>query len=43
MLNCKLALMPIDTKAKLSATGVAVSDPGKCRSIIGALQYLTIT
>ena len=44
MTNCKLALTPIDTKAKLpSTTGTAVRDPGEYRSIAGALQYLTIT
>ena len=43
MLNCKPALTPMDTKAKLPATGAAVSDPGEYRSIAGALQYLTIT
>ena len=44
MTNCKPALTPIDTKAKLPATtGAAVRDPGEYRSIAGALQYLTIT
>jgi hypothetical protein len=34
MTNCKLTLMPIDTKAKLPATiGAAVHDPGEYRSI----------
>nr|XP_020181823.1 uncharacterized mitochondrial protein AtMg00810-like [Aegilops tauschii subsp. strangulata] len=44
MLNCKPAATPIDTKAKLSATdGSPASDAAFYRSIIGALQYLTLT
>ncbi|XP_066373119.1 uncharacterized mitochondrial protein AtMg00810-like [Miscanthus floridulus] len=44
MTNCKPALTPMNTKAKLPATtGVAVCDPSEYRSIAGALQYLTIT
>ncbi|XP_051205815.1 uncharacterized mitochondrial protein AtMg00810-like [Lolium perenne] len=44
MLNCKPAATPVDTKAKLSATdGISASDASSYRSIIGALQYLTMT
>ncbi|KAK1662810.1 hypothetical protein QYE76_050969 [Lolium multiflorum] len=44
MLNCKPAATPIDTKAKVSATdGTPASDESSYRSIIGALQYLTLT
>ena len=38
MLKCKAAAMPVDTKAKLSATdGSPTSDAAFYRSIIGAL------
>ena len=36
--------MPIDSKSKLSTTdGPPVVDPSEYRSIVGALQYLTLT
>nr|XP_020164044.1 uncharacterized mitochondrial protein AtMg00810-like [Aegilops tauschii subsp. strangulata] len=44
MLNCKPAAMHVDTKAKLSATdGSPASDAAFYRSIVGALQHLTLT
>jgi len=44
MSNCSSCLTPVDTKAKLSATGDApFNDPTKYRSLAGALQYLTFT
>nr|XP_020155223.1 uncharacterized mitochondrial protein AtMg00810-like [Aegilops tauschii subsp. strangulata] len=44
MLNCKLAPTPVDTKAKVSAVeGSLASDAPFYRSIVGALQYLTLT
>jgi hypothetical protein len=43
MLNCKPCSTPVDTHAKLSASGVAIADPTSYRSIAGALQYLTFT
>jgi hypothetical protein len=44
MLNCNPAPTPIDTRAKLSATdGSPAPDASLYRSIIGALQYLTLT
>nr|XP_020194543.1 uncharacterized mitochondrial protein AtMg00810-like [Aegilops tauschii subsp. strangulata] len=44
MLNCKPAATPVDTKAKLSATdGSPASDATFYRSIVGALQHLTLT
>nr|XP_051202412.1 uncharacterized mitochondrial protein AtMg00810-like [Lolium perenne] len=44
MLNCKPAATPVDTKSKLSATdGSLATDASLYRSIIGALQYLTLT
>jgi hypothetical protein len=44
MLNCKPAATPVDTKAKLSATdGSPAPDASFFRSIVGALQYLTLT
>ncbi|XP_071683221.1 uncharacterized mitochondrial protein AtMg00810-like [Lolium perenne] len=44
MLNCNPAPTPVDTKAKLSASdGSLASDAPFYRSIIGALQYLTLT
>ncbi|XP_051229214.1 uncharacterized mitochondrial protein AtMg00810-like [Lolium perenne] len=44
MLNCNPVPTPVDTKAKLSASdGSLASDAPFYRSIIGALQYLTLT
>lgn len=44
MLNCKPAPMPIDTKPKVAASsGTPASDASFYRSIVGALQYLTLT
>ncbi|KAK1677251.1 hypothetical protein QYE76_038099 [Lolium multiflorum] len=44
MLNCNPAPTPVDTKAKLSASdGSMASDAPFYRSIVGALQYLTLT
>ena len=44
MLNCKPAPTPIDTKAKVSALeGTPAPDAAFYRSIVGALQYLTLT
>jgi hypothetical protein len=44
MLNCHPAVTLVDTKAKLSATdGSPTSDVSLYRSIVGALQYLTLT
>ncbi|KAK1670651.1 hypothetical protein QYE76_058810 [Lolium multiflorum] len=44
MLNCKSAATPVDTKSKLSATdGSLATDASSYRSIVGALQYLTLT
>ncbi|KAK1692653.1 hypothetical protein QYE76_009350 [Lolium multiflorum] len=44
MLNCKPVATPVDTKSKLSATdGSLATDASFYRSIVGALQYLTLT
>ncbi|XP_044378311.1 uncharacterized mitochondrial protein AtMg00810 [Triticum aestivum] len=44
MLNFKPAPTPVDTKAKVSALeGSLASDAAFYRSIVGALQYLTLT
>lgn len=42
MVDCNLCRTPIESKGKLSAaSGPPVSDPTLCRSLAGALQYLT--
>jgi hypothetical protein len=44
MAECHATTTPVDTRAKLSATaGALVGDPSDYRSIVGALQYLTLT
>jgi hypothetical protein len=44
MLNCTPVSTPVDTKAKLSATdGSLAPDASLYRSIVGVLQYLTLT
>uniref|UniRef100_A0ACD5ZU54 Uncharacterized protein n=1 Tax=Avena sativa TaxID=4498 RepID=A0ACD5ZU54_AVESA len=44
MVDCKSATTPIDTSPKLSAdAGSPVADASDYRSIVGALQYLTMT
>uniref|UniRef100_N1R3B6 Coatomer subunit beta'-2 n=1 Tax=Aegilops tauschii TaxID=37682 RepID=N1R3B6_AEGTA len=44
LLNCKPVPTPIDTKAKVSALdGSSAQDAAFYRSIVGALQYLTLT
>jgi hypothetical protein len=44
MAECHATTTPVDTHAKLSATvGASVSDPSDYHSIVGALQYLTLT
>jgi histone deacetylase 1/2 len=46
MLNCKLANTPMSTSDKLSAyecTPLGAKDSTRFRSIVGALQYLTLT
>lgn len=43
MANCKSTITPVDTKPKLSTSdGQLVSDASHYRSIVGALQYLTL-
>lgn len=44
MLQCKPASTPVDTHGKLSsADGAPLEDPSAYRSMVGALQYLTMT
>ncbi|WVZ51462.1 LOW QUALITY PROTEIN: hypothetical protein U9M48_002608, partial [Paspalum notatum var. saurae] len=44
MAECHSTATPVDTRAKLSATdGSPVADPSEYRSLLGALQYLTLT
>nr|XP_040258860.1 uncharacterized mitochondrial protein AtMg00810-like [Aegilops tauschii subsp. strangulata] len=44
MSNCKPVSTPVDTRHKLSRdAGAPVSDPSEYRSLVGALQYLTMT
>jgi hypothetical protein len=43
MSKCKAASTPIDANGKLLYDGPAIDDATSCRSIAGALQYLTIT
>ncbi|XP_062197348.1 uncharacterized mitochondrial protein AtMg00810-like [Phragmites australis] len=43
MQYCKPISIPVDTKPKLAAdNGVSVTDPSEYRSIMGALQYVTM-
>ncbi|XP_073357810.1 uncharacterized protein [Aegilops tauschii subsp. strangulata] len=44
MVECKPVSTPVDTHSKLSATdGSPVTDASEYRSLVGALQYLTMT
>ncbi|KAM3196178.1 hypothetical protein ACQJBY_072052 [Aegilops geniculata] len=44
MQTCKPVSTPVDTRSKLSATdGAPVPDASEYRSIVGALQYMTMT
>lgn len=44
MSQCKPVSTPVDTRSKLSGdAGPPVADPSDYRSIVGALQYLTMT
>jgi hypothetical protein len=43
MHDCQSSRTPVDTSFKLSADGEPFSDPTLYRSLVGALQYLTLT
>jgi len=43
MSSCHSAATPVDAKGKLSADGDAITDAKSYRSLVGALQYLTVT
>jgi histone deacetylase 1/2 len=43
MMNCNVCSTPVDTHAKLGASGAPVADPTNYRSLVGALQYLSFT
>ena len=43
MLDCHPSHTPVDTSFKLSANGDPFNDPTLYRSLVGSLQYLTIT
>jgi hypothetical protein len=44
MLDCRAVSTPIDTRAKLSAdAGDPIADASEYRSLVGGLQYLTMT
>lgn len=43
MTSCKPVGTPMDAKGKLSAEGDAIDDAKSYRSLVGALQYLTVT
>jgi hypothetical protein len=46
MAECHSTATPVDTQAKLSATAgdpLSSSDSSDYRSLVGALQYLTLT
>ena len=44
MLDCKPVDTPMDLNVKLvSGQGEPLRDPGRCRRLVGRLNYLTIT
>jgi hypothetical protein len=43
MKNCKPVATPVDAKGKLPADGPPIDDVHTYRSLVGALQYLTVT
>jgi histone deacetylase 1/2 len=43
MTNCNSVNTPVDSNGKLSAEGNAIDDASSYRSLVGALQYLTVT